>query len=65
MDAPKLGRGGHVAGAMRSLLACLITMVLLSLTACGDLPPGRVPYQPNAQQGGGDANFNYQRNVGQ
>ena len=40
-------------------------LLTLALAACGDLPPGRVPFQPNAAQGGGDAYFNYQRNVGQ
>ena len=49
---------------MTKIFAAL-TATLLTLAACGDLPPGRVPYQPNAQQGGGDANFNFQRNVGQ
>lgn len=50
---------------MKKLLATVTATILLALAACSDLPPGRVPYQPNAQQGGGDANFNFQRNVGQ
>ena len=50
---------------MKTIAAAAIAAVLLALSACGDLPPGQVPFQPNAQQGGGDANFNYQRNVGQ
>lgn len=50
---------------MKNLVAALTATVLLTLAACSDLPPGRIPYQPNAQQGGGDANFNFQRNVGQ
>ena len=42
-----------------------VIALLLTLSACGNLPPARIPFQPNAQQGGGDANFNYYRNLGQ
>ncbi|GEM_PF-3804337 len=50
---------------MKQIAAAAVATILLALAACSDLPPGRIPYQPNAQQGGGDANFNFQRNVGQ
>ena len=50
---------------MKTLLLTSLATLLLGLAACSNLPAGRVPFQPNAQQGGGDANFNYQRNVGQ
>lgn len=50
---------------MTKIFAALTAILLITLAACGDLPPGRIPFQPNAQQGGGDANFNFQRNVGQ
>ena len=65
MREPQPGGTPNVAWCMKQIAAAAIATTLLALAACSDLPPGRIPYQPNAQQGGGDANFNFQRNVGQ
>ena len=43
---------------MTKMLGALAFVLLTGLAACGDLPPGRVPVQPTAQQGGGAAYLN-------
>ena len=40
---------------MQNAMSALILAALCALSACGNLPPARIPVQPNANQGGGAA----------
>lgn len=47
--------GACVDNFMHKSVPALVLLALFALSACGNLPPGHVPVQPNAQQGGGAA----------
>ena len=49
---------------MQPILAGVAAAILLALSACGNLPPGHPPIQPNAAQGGGAAYLDAKPGVG-